>query len=62
MNLPKIQKTIFSFTGFIGESRCQIGIYQNSSNTAVIVTELDDNPGTSAINKIEEVAEGVVQQ
>ena len=63
-NIKKIpQRAFFEFEGnsFARISTCQITIYSKRKNSIVIVTELK-NKGTSAINRIEVVAKGVIEK
>lgn len=63
MNPRKIQKAIFPFAGNLQESYCEITIYPVSENKdVVIIAELGANQGTSAINKMLEVVNGITDK
>lgn len=48
---------IFEFEGFWKcESKCGVTIKKQDEKITVILTELDDNPGTSITNAYEEIA------
>lgn len=48
---------IFHYKGFHGcDSKCGLEIKSNGTKVTVILTELDDNSGTSVTNMVEQIA------
>jgi hypothetical protein len=54
---------IFHYKGFHGcDSKCGLEIKRHDEKITVVLTELDDNPGTSVTNMIEHLATMVYHQ
>jgi hypothetical protein len=57
----QLQETV-QFPGIYRESQCQISIYVKDNRQIAVVSELESNSGTSAINCFEDVAEIATKQ
>jgi hypothetical protein len=52
----------FSYKGLHGQARCNLVVVQQADGVAVLLSEHDDNPGTSITNWYEKLATIVQQQ